>query len=61
MIKRAHEQRPKAIAQWLNTEYPRIKRQAATEGAEIYWGDETNLSTSDPRGRVFATKGRTPV
>jgi len=60
-IKRAYEQRPEAIAQWLKTEYPRIKRQAATEGAEIYWGDETSLSTSDPRGRGFAPKGRTPV
>jgi transposase len=60
-IKCAYEQRPKAIAQWLKTEYPRLKRQAATEGAEIYWGDETSLSTSDPRGRSFAPKGRTPV
>jgi transposase len=60
-IKRAYEQRPEAIAAWLKTTYPRIKRQALAEGAEIYWGDETSLSTSDPRGRGFAPKGRTPV
>jgi transposase len=60
-IKRAYEQRPEAIAAWLTTEYPRIQRQAAREGAEIYWGDETSLSTSDPWGRGFAPKGRTPV
>ena len=60
-IKRAYEQRPELIAAWLKTEYPRIKRRALAEGAEIHWGDETSLSTSDPRGRGFAPKGRTPV
>jgi transposase len=60
-IKRAYEQRPEAIAQWLKTAYPRIKRRALAEGAEIHWGDETSLSTSDPRGRSFAPKGKTPV
>ena len=60
-IKRAYEQRPEAIAAWLKTEYPRIKRRALAEGAEIHWGDATSLSTSDPRGRRFAPKGKTPV
>jgi transposase len=60
-LKRAYEQRPDAIAAWLKTAYPRIKRRAAVEGAEIHWGDETSLSTSDPRGRSFAPRGRTPV
>ena len=59
-IKRAHEQRPEAIAQWLHPESPRITRHAA-EGAEIDRRDATSLSTSDPRGRGFAPKGRTPV
>jgi len=60
-LKRAYEQRPDVIARWLKTAYPRIKRRAAAEGAEIHWGDETSLSTSDPRGRGFAPRGRTPV
>lgn len=60
-IKRAYEQRPEAIAAWLKTEYPRIRRQALAEGAEIHWGDETSLSTSDARGRSFAPRGKTPV
>lgn len=60
-LKRAYEQRPDVIAHWLKTEYPRIKRRAVAEGAEIHWGDETSLSTSDPRGRGFAPRGRTPV
>lgn len=60
-LKRAYEQRPEAIAAWRKTEYPRIKRRALAEGAEIHWGDETGLSTSDSRGRSFAPKGKTPV
>ncbi len=60
-IKRADEQRPVAIARWHKTEYPRIKRPAAAEGAGNYWGDETRLIASDPRGRGFAPKGRAPV
>ena len=60
-LKRAYEQRPEAIAAWLTTEYPRLKRRALAQGAEIHWGDATSLSTSDPRGRGFAPKGRTPV
>lgn len=60
-IKRAYEQRPETIAAWLQTEYPRIRRQALAEGAEIHWGDETSLSTSDARGRGFAPRGKTPV
>lgn len=34
---------------------------AIAERAEIHWGDETSLSTSDPRGRGFAPRGKTPV
>src|SRR6266540_3245230 len=51
----------RTIARWLKHEYPAIKARAKREGAEIHWGDETSLSTSDPRGRGFAPRGRTPV
>lgn len=60
-LKRAYEQRPEAIQHWLEHTYPAIKAQARREGAEIHWGDETSLSTSDARGRGFAPRGKTPV
>lgn len=60
-LKRAYEQRPEVIQRWLTHEYPAIAARAHREGAEIHWGDETSLSTSDPRGRSFAPRGRTPV
>jgi transposase len=60
-LKRAYEQRPAEIQRWLDREYPAIAVRAKREGAEIHWGDETSLSTSDPRGRGFAPRGQTPV
>ena len=60
-LKRAYEQRPEAIEHWLTHEYPAVAARAKAEGAEIHWGDETSLSTSDPRGRGFAPRGHTPV
>lgn len=60
-LKRAYEQRPEVIERWLTHEYPAIAARARREGAEIHWGDETCLSTSDSRGRGFAPRGRTPV
>lgn len=60
-LKRAYEQRPEVIQRWLTHQYPAIAARARREGAEIHWGDETSLNTSDPRGRGFAPRGRTPV
>lgn len=60
-LKQAYEQRPEAIQRWLTHEYPAIAARARRQGAEIHWGDETSLSTSDPRGRGCAPRGRTPV
>lgn len=60
-IKRAYEQRPEAVQQWLEHEYPSIERRAKAEGAEIHWGDETALVNTDVRGRSYAPRGKTPV
>ncbi|MGH3515676.1 MAG: IS630 family transposase [Pseudonocardiaceae bacterium] len=60
-LKRAYEQQPDVIQHWLTHEYPKIAARAKAERAEIHWGDETSLSTSDPRGRGFAPRGHTPV
>jgi len=40
-IEKAYEQRPEAVKEWLDNEYPTIEQRAKTEGAEIHWGDET--------------------
>lgn len=60
-IKKAYEQRPEAVKQWLDDAYPEIERRAKAEGAEIHWGDETALVNTDVRGRSYAPAGKTPV
>ena len=35
-IKRAYEQRPEAVKQWPDQQYPQIDRRAKAEGGEIY-------------------------
>ena len=60
-IRRAYEQSPAAVNQWLETDYPVIAERAKAEKAEIHWGDETGLRSDDVRGRGFAPKGETPV
>lgn len=60
-IKRAYEQRPEAVKQWLDAQYPAIEKRAKAEGGEIHWGDETALVNTDVRGRSYAPKGHTPI
>lgn len=60
-VKRAYQRCDKAVKKWLEVDYPKIKRQAQKEGAEIHWVDETGLNSHDHRGRGYAPKGKTPV
>ena len=60
-IKKAYEQRPAEVQQWLEQDYPQIAARAKAEKAEIHWGDETGLRSDDVRGRGYAPKGQTPV
>jgi transposase len=60
-LKRAFEQRPEAVKKWLETDYPAIAARAKAEGAEIYWGDETAVSSVEHYPRGYAPKGQTPV
>lgn len=60
-MRKAYEQSPAAVKQWLDEEYPAIAAAAKAEGAEIHWGDETGLRSDDVCGRGFAPQGQTPV
>jgi Transposase and inactivated derivatives len=60
-VKRAYEQNPQAVKQWLEKEYPNLVSQARKEKAVIHWGDETGLQTDAYRTRGFAPQGKTPV
>lgn len=60
-LKKAYEQKPEVVKKWLEEKYPGIKERARIEKADIYWGDETGLSSEDNRGRGYSPKGKTPV
>lgn len=60
-IKRAKEQNPAAVEQWLENEYPHVARTAKKEKAEVYWGDETGVQNEENRVRGYGPKGVTPV
>jgi transposase len=59
-LKRAYEQDPDAVSDWLEHTYPEIERRAQAENAEIAWGDESGLRSDAQTGRGYAPIGQTP-
>lgn len=59
--RRAIEQDPKAIENWLKFKYPSIQKQAKMENAIISWCDEMGLRSDHNVGRTYGLKGKTPV
>lgn len=59
--KQATEQDAEKVRIWLEEEYPKIKKQAKKEGAEIHWADETNISINTNYQKTYAPKGNTPI
>ena len=60
-ISKAFEQKPEKVKEWLEKEYPAIKKRAAKENAVIYFGDETGMRSDHQAGRSYAPAGQTPV
>jgi len=60
-IRKAFEQKPEKVKEWLDKEYPAIKKRAAKENAVIYFGDETGMRSDHQAGKSYAPHGQTPV
>jgi len=60
-IYKAYEQSPESVQQWLEKEYPKIKRKAKKEKAEIYFGDQAGMRSDHHAGKSFSKKGQTPI
>ena len=60
-VRRAFEKNPEQVRRWLEEEYPRIRKQAKREKAQIYWGDEMGLRSDHAVGRSYGRRGKTPV
>ncbi|MEI6150055.1 MAG: IS630 family transposase [bacterium] len=58
---RAYQQKPEAVQRWLRSEYPRIRKLARSEKAQIFFGDESGVRSDHHAGTTWAAKGKTPV
>jgi transposase len=60
-LRRAYERDPVAVDRWLKTDYPRLRKRAAREGATIFFLDEAGFSSEPTLGKTYGLKGQTPV
>jgi transposase len=60
-LRRAYERDPERIQQWLDEDYPRMRRRAKQYRASIYFLDEAGFHSDPVLGRTYGLKGQTPV
>lgn len=59
--RRAYEQDPTPGQQWLDETYPAVQRHAHDRGAEVYFGDEAGIGSTEHSGLTWGVIGATPV
>ena len=59
--RRALEQRPAQVQQWLQVDFPAIAERAKAEQAVVQWADETAVRQDTAWVRGYAAAGHTPV
>ena len=57
----ALERDPSLVKTWLETEFPKIKKAAQTQGADIYFGDAAHIRSDHHAGRSWGKCGATPI
>lgn len=60
-LERASQQDPQRVQEWLNREYPAIRKEAKKEKREIYFSDEAGFHATAQYGSTWAPKGETPI
>ena len=60
-LHRALERDEALVQRWLKTEYPKIKKMAQMQGADIYFGDAAHMRSDHHAGRTWGKRGETPV
>jgi transposase len=60
-LHRALERDESLVRKWLKQEYPKIKKMAQIEGADIYFGDAAHMRSDHHAGRSWGKKGETPI
>ena len=60
-IFKAWQQNEQQVNNWLKKVFPKIKKRAKNEGAEIYFADEAGVRSDYHSGTTWSPKGETPV
>jgi len=60
-LQRAYQRDPEAIEKWQRETYPAIARQAKTQGAEVFFWDESGFRADTVHGKTWGVRGQTPV
>ena len=60
-LHRAIERDEALVQKWLKTEYPKIKKLAQTQGADIYFGDAAHIRSDHHAGRTWGKKVKRPL
>jgi transposase len=60
-IFKAWQQNNQQVNNWLKKVFPRIKKRAKAENAEIYFADEAGVRSDYHSGTTWSPKGETPV
>jgi len=61
LLQRAYQRDPDAIEKWRQETFPAIARQAKTDGAEIFFWDESGFRADTVHGKTWGVRGQTPV
>lgn len=59
--RKARQQQPQAVRQWLDETYPELVTRAKVENADIYWCDEMGVGIDTYTGRGYARPDHPPV
>jgi transposase len=60
-LHRAQERDEALVQQWLKKDYPKIKKMAQKQGADIYFGDAAHIRSDHHAGRTWGKRGETPI
>ncbi len=60
-LQRAYQRDPEAIERWQREAYPAIAKQARTQGAEIFFWDESGFRADAIHGKTWGVRGEMPV
>jgi len=60
-LRRAYERDPEKVEQWLNQDFPKLRRRAKKLGATIFFLDEAGFSSEPILGKTYGLKGQTPI